>query len=104
VLPRITHDHRIKIFNFVFDGKTHQGMNYEGELYRLIDTFDADARIHAHALGCKLCSKKIRAVITVSEQGQCRVWAQMPANAILEPLPLDEPTDGQVSKTLLISD
>lgn len=105
MLPRVAHENLVKMFNFRSKSSVYLGMAYEGKLYTLVKSFDAHARIHAHALGCRLAAKRIRSVITVSKAGDFKVWAGIRSDNLLQPFPLedfaDEPTP---QHTLLVTE
>ncbi|NJL35922.1 MAG: hypothetical protein HC840_01560 [Leptolyngbyaceae cyanobacterium RM2_2_4] len=93
MLPVVVHEPSIRLFSFYFEGSIYQGMSYQGKLYKLIKSFDAEERLKSYTLGCEISNQNYHVAITVSTE-KYRVWVDLSAKNEPETIQLDALVEG----------
>lgn len=99
-LPILLSEYQIRAFKYYWEGCLHAGMTFDGRLYALLSSFEAEERALAYEKGCQLASTADDVVVTVSRDTKplYRLWiALSPHNCGL--LRADERQDTSKSKS-----
>lgn len=72
----IAQEQSIQSFRFYFEGKVHQGMSYENQLYKLVKTLSSNNDLEAYRIGQSLSLAKHQIVVTVSQK-RAQIWVDL---------------------------
>ncbi|MEM0979628.1 MAG: hypothetical protein AAGH78_05060 [Cyanobacteria bacterium P01_H01_bin.58] len=69
-LPILLSEYQIRAFKYYWKGRLHSGMTFDGRLYALLSSFEAEERALAYEKGCQLASTAKDVVVTVSRDAK----------------------------------
>lgn len=75
-LPALLEESKVRTFNYYQDNAIYEGMADGNKLYKLVQCFPIDKRVHALALGCEL-NRIGSIVITTNGTSTYKVWADI---------------------------
>lgn len=85
-LPVLLSEYQIRSFKYYWEDHLHCGMTFDGRLYALLSSFEAEERALAYEKGCQLAARADDVVVTVSRDIRplYRLWiALSPKNCEL---------------------